>query len=171
MAGRAGAGGSGLDAERLVSLEASGVSPSVIDIMVALSYPDVFALDRTRLGDPPPDTRGEMRGGEFGGDDYYDGGGWGYDPYGYGYGRGSGWYSGRRPVVVVQRPAGDTEDEHGKVVKGRGYVSGRNDSSGSGKASGSSGGSSSGSAGRASSSDSEKKGSSTGRKAKPKPSE
>lgn len=161
--------GFGLDAERLVSLEASGVSPSVIDIMVALSYPDVFALDRTRLGDPPPDTRGEMRGGDFGGDDYYDGGGWGYDPYGYGYGRGSGWYSGRRPVVVVQRPAGDTEDEHGKVVKGRGYVSGRNDSSGSGKASGSSGGSSSGSAGRASSSDSEKKGSSTGRKAKPKP--
>ena len=77
----------------------------------------------------------------------------------------------RCPVVVVQRPAGDTEDEHGKVVKGRGYVSGRNDSSGSGKASGSSGGSSSGSAGRASSSDSEKKGSSTGRKAKPKPSE
>ena len=35
--------------------------------MVALSYPDVFALDRTQLGDPPPDTRGEMRGGDLGG--------------------------------------------------------------------------------------------------------
>ena len=91
-------------------------------------------------------------------------------PYGYDYGRGYGWYSGRRPIVVVQRPAGDTEDEHGQVVKGRGYVSGRNGSAGSGSASGRSGGSSggsSGSAGRAST-DSEK-GSSTGRKAKPRP--
>lgn len=161
--------GFGLDAQRIVALETSGVAPSVIDVMVALSYPDVFALDRTLLGDPPPDTRGEMRGGEYGGeyggDGYYDGG-WGYDPYGYGYGRGYGWYSGRRPVVVVQRPADDSGAEHGKVVKGRGYVSGRNPSKGSG---GSSAGSS-GSAGRASSSDSEK-GKSTGRKAKPKPGE
>ncbi len=162
--------GFGLDAQRLVMLEQSGVATPVIDVMVALSYPEVFALDRTALGDAPPDTRGEMRGDGFAGDGYD--GGWGYDPYGYGYGRGSGWYYGGRPVVVVQRPAGgDTEDEHGKVVKGRGYVSGRNDGSGSGRASGSSGGSSSGSAGRASSSDSEKKGTSTGRKAKPKPSE
>lgn len=162
--------GFGLDAQRLAMLEQSGVATPVIDVMVALSYPEVFALDRTALGDAPPDTRGEMRGGDFVGDGYD--GGWGYDPYGYGYGRGDGWYYGRRPVVVVQRPAGgDTEDEHGKVVKGRGYVSGRNDGSGSGRASGSSGGSSSGSAGRASSSDSEKKGTSTGRKAKPKPGE
>lgn len=161
--------GFGLDAQRLVALESSGVPTPVIDVMVALSYPEVFALDRTALGDAPPDTRGEMRGDGFGGGDYYDGG-WGYDPYGYGYGRGYGWAYGGRPVVVVQRPSGDSSDdaEHGKVVKGRGYVSGRNDGSGSGKATGSSGGSS---AGRASSSDSEKKGSSTGRKAKPKPSE
>lgn len=161
--------GFGLDAGRLVALEASGVAPSVIDVMVALSYPEVFALDRTMLGDPPPDTRGEMRGGDYVGDGYYDGG-WGYDPYGYGYGRGYGrgygWYSGRRPIVVVQRPADDGGAEHGKVVKGRGYVSGRNPSRGSG---GSSAGSS-GSAGRASSSDSEK-GKSTGRKAKAKPGE
>ncbi len=162
--------GFGLDAQGLVALEESGVSPQVIDIMVALSYPDVFALDRTQLGDPPPDTRGEIRGGDLGGG-YYDGYGW--DPYGYGsgygrgYGSGSGWYSGRRPIVVVQRPADDTVDEHGKVVKGRGYVSGKNGSSGSANSGGSSGGNSSGSAGRASS-DSEK-GSSTGRKAKPKP--
>jgi len=161
--------GFGLDAERLVALEESGVAPSVIDIMVALSYPDVFALDRTLLGDPPPDTRGEMRGGDFGGGGYYDPG-FGYDPYGYGYGRGLGWYSGGRPIVVVQRPANDDERERGKVVKGRGYVSPGNGSSGSARSGGSSGGSSSGSAGRASSSDGEK-GSSTGRKAKPKPGE
>lgn len=163
--------GFGLDAQGLLALEESGVAPSVIDIMVALSYPDVFALDRTRLGDPPPDTRGEVRGGDFGGGGYYDGGyGWGWDPYGYGYGRGLGWFSGSRPVVVVQRPADAQVDEHGKVVKGRGYVAPRGGSSGSARSGGSSGGSSSGSAGRASSSDGEK-GSSTGRKAKPKPGE
>lgn len=167
--------GFGLDAQNLVSLEASGVSPQVIDIMVALSYPTVFALDRTALGDAPPDTRGETYGGGYdrGGYDrggYYGGGygGWGYDPYGYGYGRGSGWYYGRRPVVVVDRGSGNTVDEHGKVVKGRGYVSPRSDgSSGSARSGGSSGGSSSGTAGRASSGSGEQK--STGRKAKKKP--
>jgi hypothetical protein len=175
--------GFGLDARSLESLDASGVSPQVIDIMVALSYPDVFALDRTALGDAPPDARGEDYGGGYdrGGYDrggYYGGGygggyGWGYDPYGYGYGRGSGWYYGRRPIVVVDRGSGNTVDEHGKVVKGRGYVSPGNDgssgssgSSGAARASGSSGGSSSGSAGRASSG-TEKK-TSTGRKAKEK---
>lgn len=158
--------GFALDARQLVALQDAGVAPSVIDVMVALSYPDVFALDRTRLGDPPPDVRGEARVVDAGG--MYDDGyryGYGYDPYGYGYGRGYGWYSGRRPVVVVQR--GEAGDEgHGKVVKGRGYVSGRDDSARSGTER------SGDTRGRASSSgsgDSEKKGSSTGRKAKPKP--
>jgi hypothetical protein len=153
--------GFGLDARQVVSLEEAGVAPSVIDIMVALSYPLQFALDRTRLGDPPPDLEAEGRvvdGGVM-----YDDYGYGYDPYGYGYGRGGGWYSGRRPVVVVQRPA-ESDDQHGQVVKGRGYVSGRDDSSRSG--SDRSGDSSRGSAGSSGGSD---KGSSTGRKAKPKP--
>ncbi len=163
--------GFGLDAQGLLALEEQGVSPSVIDIMVALSYPEVFALDRTQLGDPPPDVAGEMRGGDFGGGGYYDPGyGYGWDPYGYGYGRGLGWFSGNRPIVVVQRPADDGERERGRVEKGRGYVAPRGGSSGSARSGGSSGGSSSGSAGRASSSDGEK-GSSTGRKAKPKPGE
>lgn len=154
--------GFGLDAKQLVMLEEAGVAPSVIDVMVALSYPEVFALDRTRLGDAPPDVRGDERG-VYGGE-MIDNYGYGYDPYGYGYGRGMGWYSGRQPVVVVQRPAGEASDEEGgKVVKGRGYVSGRDGSgsSGSGEARGRSGGSSGGSSGS-------DKGSSTGRKAKPK---
>lgn len=172
--------GFALDAKELVSLEDAGVSPQVIDIMVALSYPTVFALDRTALGDAPPDARGENFGGyDRGGYDrggYYPGsyGGWGYDPYGYGYGMGGGWYYGRRPVVVVERGSGNTVDEHGKVVKGRGYVSPRSDgsssssgSSGSARPSSSSGGSSSGSAGRASSGSTKQ--TSTGRKAKKKP--
>jgi hypothetical protein len=155
--------GFGLDARQLLSLQDAGVAPSVIDVMVALSYPGVFALDRTQLGDPPPDVRGEVR--EVYGGEMYDAGGYGYDPYGYGYGRGNGWYSGRRPVVVVQRTGDD--EEHGKVVKGRGYVSGRDDSARSGGER--SGDQSRGKASGSDGSDSEKKGSSTGRKAKPKP--
>jgi hypothetical protein len=159
--------GFGLDAQRLVALEEAGVAPAVIDVMVALSYPQVFALDRTQLGDPPPDVRGDFRGDDFDRGGYYGGGfgydPYGYDPYGYGYGRGNGWYSGRRPIVVVQRPADGGDAEGGKVVKGRGYVAPRGGSGGSGNSSSGR----SGTAGRASS-DSEK-GSSTGRKAKPKP--
>ncbi len=172
--------GFALDAKNLEALDEAGVDPQVIDIMVALSYPQVFALDRTALGDAPPDTRGENYGGGYdrGGYDrggYYGGGyPYGYDPYGYGYGRGSGWLYGRRPIVVVDRGSGNTVDEHGKVVKGRGYVSPRSDgsssssgSSGSARPSSSSGGSSSGSAGRASSGSDKQ--TSTGRKAKKKP--
>lgn len=157
-----------LDARQLVALEENGVAPSVIDIMVALSYPEVFALDRTRLGEAPPDLRGDDRV-VFGGDmidDYY-GGGYGYDPYGIGYGRGYGWYPGRQPVVVVRAPSGEVNDEeHGKVVKGRGYVSGRGSSDRSGESGGSSSSGRAGSSG--SSGGSSDKGSSTGRKAKPK---
>ena len=172
--------GFALDAKNLEALDEAGVSPQVIDIMVALSYPEVFALDRTALGDAPPDARGENFGGGYdrGGYDrggYYGGGyPYGYDPYGYGYGRGSGWLYGRRPIVVVDRGSGNTTDEHGKVVKGRGYVAPRSDgssgssgSSGSARPSSSSGGSSSGSAGRASSGSDKQ--TSTGRKAKKKP--
>lgn len=161
-----------LDARQLVSLEKSGVAPSVIDVMVALSYPEVFALDRTRLGDAPPDVLGEERvvyGGEMV-DDYGSG------PYDYGYGRGYGWYPGRQPVRIVRQPASDgaTEDEHGKVVKDRGYVSGKGDSGRSGSeksgggstAKGQSGSGGSSSKGGSSGSDKE---SSSGRKAKPKP--
>jgi uncharacterized membrane protein YgcG len=161
--------GFGLDAGQLVALEESGVAPSVIDIMVALSYPEVFALDRTRIGDAPPDLRAEER--EVYGGPMYDGYGSGFDPYGIGYGRGYGWYPGRQPVVVVRAPSGEaTEDEHGKVVKGRGYVSGRGSSARSGEERSSGGSSSSGRAGSSGSSGgSTDKGSSTGRKAKPKP--
>ncbi|MGH7714119.1 MAG: hypothetical protein ACREOG_22755, partial [Gemmatimonadaceae bacterium] len=41
--------GFAVDAKQLIELEKSGVSPRVIDVMVALSYPNVFALDRSRV--------------------------------------------------------------------------------------------------------------------------
>ena len=163
--------GFALDARQLLALEEAGVATAVIDVMVALSYPQQFALDRTRLGDPPPDVLGERRGGEvFYGGGMYDG--YGYDPYGYGYGRGYGWYAGGRPIVVVPRSPDSDDEEHGRVVKGRGYVSGRGDSSrGSttGSADKSRGNSGSSAKGGSSGSSGSDKNTSTGRRAKPKP--
>ncbi len=147
-----------LDAQQLVALEAAGVKPSVIDVMVALSYPEVFALDRTRLGDPPPVLAEERI--VYGGQMYNP---YGYDPYGYGYGRGSGWYNGGRPIVVVERPSGEAGDqEHGKVEKGRGYVGPRGQDRSGTERSGDTRRTGSGSSGGSGSDGS------TGRKAKPK---
>jgi len=69
-------------------------------------------------------------------------------------------------VVVVQR-TGNNDEEHGKVVNGRGYVSGRKDGGSSGAKP--SGDRSSGRASSGSSGSDDKKGESTGRKAKRKP--
>ncbi|HET7632267.1 MAG TPA: hypothetical protein VFK16_08140 [Gemmatimonadaceae bacterium] len=71
-----------------------------------------------------------MTGPYWGYDSYYGygsylGAGAYYGPYSpYGYGWGGGWYSGG-PVVVVNPPSTGGNAYHGRVVKGRGYVSGR----------------------------------------------
>ena len=170
-----------LDAQDLVQLEKAGVPSVVIDVMVALSYPRYFALDRSRVTGA---TRGEAaeqyEGGRtvyvYGWDPYYSPYGYGRYGYGYGYGYG-GWYYGNRPIVVVRQPSsGDSEAErHGRVVKGRGYVPGRRSGGdGSGSAatsrgtSGSSGGSASGSSSGATTKSSGS-GSGSGRTAKPRP--
>lgn len=44
-----------LSGERLLALEQAGVAPSVIDLMVALSYPERFAVERTLREDRVPD--------------------------------------------------------------------------------------------------------------------
>jgi hypothetical protein len=151
-----------LDAHQLLALQKAGVSTDVIDIMVALSYPEQFALDRTRIGDAPPNLADEARGGEVYGGGFYDGR-YGYDPYGYGYGGyGYGWYSGRRPIVVVPRSSDSNDREHGEVVKGRGYVAPHGGTERTAEKSRGSDGSSSG----GSKTD---KSASTPRKAKPKP--
>ena len=126
-----------LDARALRSLSASGVSASTIDVMVALSYPDHFAVEE----EAPRPPRGLVAGG-FGDDrigvtsrgscyddNMYDR--WDsryarcgyrsyYSPYGY---DGYGWNYGSRPVVIVQPGNGDGEErENGEFVKGRGYT-------------------------------------------------
>jgi hypothetical protein len=154
-----------VDAGRLVQLADAGVPPKVIDLMVALSYPQVFAIDlQSREGELRPESRN---------DDYrrhrptiWDP--WGYDPafawgyyprYGYGYGSryGYGYYG--APVIVVRDS--DEGRSHGHAVNGRGY------SRGSGS-SGSSSPSSRPSSTRSGSSGGSHSGSSTGRTAKPR---
>ena len=134
------------DAKRLVELRSAGVPGSVMDVVVALSYPDRFAIDinqreiATRPGEPR--EVGSLGRSRVGYDGYgYDGydrwdpyyysrygrqyySPFGYSQYGYGYGAGYGWYPGNRPIViVVNGPATPVEPKReGKAIKGRGYT-------------------------------------------------
>ncbi len=134
-----------LDADRLVRLADAGVSPEVIDVAVAVSYPERFALarqpdsamERDRRIDERMDGRMDGRRYDW---DRYRFGSWYYDPfyydpfyygrypygsrYGYasGYGvggwYGTGWYNG--PGVIIVQPI--EEARQGRLVKGRGYT-------------------------------------------------
>jgi hypothetical protein len=163
-----------MNGKRLAALANAGVEDRVLDMLVALSYPEVFAIK------PSPTMTGELAIGGGGGggnvfleaspflvggsifdacNPYYTGlslYGWdGCSPYGfYGYGYGSppygyyggGWYEagGGGGIIVVPTPPSPSTG-HGQVVNGKGYVSG--DSGGSSASSSSGGGSSSGSSG------------------------
>lgn len=140
----------GLDAEQLVRLSDAGVPGEVIDVVVAVSFPERFALNRqdayAERGDDPIYRRTVwvQPGYGYG---YFSRYGY-YSPYryygssygsywnGY-YGWGGGYYT---PVVVnvtrTERQGG------GKVIAGRGYRGPRSTASGAGGAwmSGGSGG-------------------------------
>lgn len=180
-----------VDAVHLAALADAGVPARITDLMIALSYPEVFAFDRTvatRASGgsrayatvPRADPFGYMSG--MGGYPYGYGP-LGYDPlrYGYGYrGYGYGGYGGygyggygylyRPPIVVVRPgPGGGAGGTHGRVVNGRGYErdpSGGSTGSARPRSSGSGG--SSGGASSGSSSGSSSSGGST-RHAKPRP--
>jgi hypothetical protein len=147
-----------LDARTLVALSDSGVSDRVIDVMVALSYPNAFAVNPTSGLDefaPVSATRrspvyaDSMYGTRYGQPSCYTPWGWdsygpwgasaygcgyyspfgyspyGYAPYGYGYNPwygGYGWTYGGGTVVIVNGGGGATPTQHGRIVKGRGYV-------------------------------------------------
>ena len=156
-----------LDAHRLLQLAEAGVSPRAIDMMVALSYPERFAINRAGNPQVRPGERSTSRTSDAFGRDPWAFGygypgylgygyGYGYDRYGYGYDRyGYGSYY-NRPVIVVRNPDNDVSEPapRGRMVNGRGYTGGTNsgstrepappaNSTGS-SSSGSSGGSSSG---------------------------
>lgn len=142
-----------VDGRTLTMLADAQVPTRVIDLLVALSYPEVFALDDSareqygRAGRPPIwDPWG------------YPGYGGGYYPYGRRYG---GWYSGYPNVIIIRQPSGGS-GTGGKAVKGRGYSRGEGGSSAAPTARPSSGGDASRAGGGGGS------GSSGGRKAKPK---
>lgn len=138
-----------LDGQRLVQLKDAGVSARVIDVMVALSYPRVFAIDlashRAERRPPPdlgdygrnPPVYGMGYGSPWGCYSPYSWDcnspfGWGYyspyaySPFGYyspyGYWSGYGFYP--AGGVVVVSGGGGQAARHGRMVIGRGYTQG-----------------------------------------------
>ena len=121
--------GFNLNSKTLVELADAGVTPGVIDLMVALSFPEKFVVDR------------DSGGGGGGG-----GGGWGFDsfdewpfwvnpylmtsyyaPFGYRYWGRYGDYYYNGPGFVVIPGGGNSGDApeasgDGRVVDGRGYT-------------------------------------------------
>lgn len=116
-----------VDAEKLTRLADAGVPEEVIDVVVAVSFPEQFALDRDArgrdAGGAGPAYRGRF-GSPYGGrghfyrDPFY----YGYTPFGYGFGRFGWWYGSHRPTVVVVTPRDDDGGGGGRVVNGRGYT-------------------------------------------------
>lgn len=137
-----------LDAKRVVALADAGVPSRTIDLLVALSYPDVFAINgvthqgerrraerasQTETGVNPiygPTVYPECSYDYllYGYSSYYCdnlyGYGYGYGyPYSYGYG---GFYPGGPPTIVYVGPGGGSRP-HGHVVNGQGYKEGAGD--------------------------------------------
>jgi len=117
-----------LDARALVDLKKSGVPATVVDVMVALTFPEKFVIER-------PTSSASYGGGSAG----WGGGGFdpwavassygwlslyapfGYQYYGYydpRYGPGYGWVPVTPPVVVAP---GEPE-ANGRVINGEGYT-------------------------------------------------
>ncbi len=135
----------GLNADDLVRLDDAGVPAGVIDVVVAVSFPQKFAFNRRDAYEEPPAQALYPRtvwAQRYYDPFYYGYGYYGsrYGRYGYGYpwggyGWGGGYYGGYyRPVVVdVTRtePRGG-----GRVVAGRGYRGPRSTASGPSRTSG-----------------------------------
>jgi hypothetical protein len=140
-----------LDAAKLESLASAGVPDQVVDVVVAVSFPDRFHIDRQamRMALKPASVLEK----HYAERPYYDPFGWGYSsmcyldpwtcgPYGYGiygygsYGFGLGLYSpygysgygpywygyNGQPVIVVGN--GGQAEQQGQAINGRGYTRG-----------------------------------------------
>jgi hypothetical protein len=153
--------GFNLKSKQLAELNQAGVATNVIDLMIALSYPKRFVVDRMVNRSPSP----YGYGGGYG--DYGDyGGGWPwiadamfwpsyYSPFAYRYwGSYDPYYVPSSGYVVIEPPRPGTTpvaSGEGRVVDGRGYtrvstrtpepvrVNGGTDSNGTNSSSGSSG--------------------------------
>jgi hypothetical protein len=128
-----------VDASMLVRLADAGVPGKVIDVVVALSYPDRFVLDAGAVeemgrergyGDRPMPYAGTYRRwsmwNPFFYDPFYYGyggygyGGYGYSPYSFGY---YGGYYRPTTVIVQPRPPAETGPVN-QMIRGRGYTRG-----------------------------------------------
>jgi hypothetical protein len=178
-----------LNADRLVQMADAGVSPEVIDVVVAVSYPQRFTVaDGAQvaqnevqrsdyLDEPGMRGLGGRRGG-FWSPIYGYGYGNYYNDYFYGgyYGRGylDGYYGYPgiyRPTVVVVETRDPEPQSRGRVVNGRGYTRTRASEPSTGSSSGgssSSGSSASPSSSSSGSSEPSSSGTSTGRTARPR---
>ncbi len=156
-----------VNAARLDDLSQAGVSSDVINVLVALSYPEHFHIDRDAMHNavqPVEPQQRDRRADRYG----YDAFGWGYgrsgygcydawysgwspycgygNGYGYGYGGGFGlgyynpyWYGYAGSPIIIVGNNGDNSAPSGRAVNGRGYTRG-----GSGSSSGTAHGTSSG---------------------------
>ncbi|HEX6309416.1 MAG TPA: hypothetical protein VFZ69_14565 [Longimicrobiales bacterium] len=131
-----------LDARKLVQLQQQGVPASTIDVMIALSHPERFAVaprdpsmqveeiddglrrERAARAERCFDPFWARYSMDCYGYGYYGYGyssrRYGYSPYGY---DPFGWSYSNRPIIVIVDPNGD-ERSGGAVVKGRGYTRG-----------------------------------------------
>ena len=123
-----------LDSERLIRLADAGVPPEVIDVAVAVSFPEEF-----EVSERPEDrvaSAGRQRvaygalwpyyGSYRYGDPFYYGYRSRYDRFGpYALGYGGYGYGFAGPTVIVVRPVDGSEPARGgRVISGRGYSSG-----------------------------------------------
>lgn len=146
-----------MDRQRVVEMADAGLPERVIDVMVALSYPDVFAIDRAGrptevpaqatpgvggLGmmDPWVDSynylgllRAMYPGYYLNSYYFYDPiySPYGYGGYGYNYGGIGPGYN--RPIIIVVPEGGEGDNAaEGRAVNGRGYTRGGSDAGSSG---------------------------------------
>ncbi len=107
-----------LDSAALITLDEAGVPDSLVDLMVALSFPEAFIVERPAAGQSWPLAAGGgfMR--------WYDDLSYPYlylspfavAPFGYSY-----WWSPRQTLQIIQ-PVAPSDEIGGRVVKGRGYT-------------------------------------------------
>jgi hypothetical protein len=129
-----------VDSDMLVRLADAGVGEGVIDLAIAVSYPNRFVVnsgapeevrdERTRTA-MPLSSFGYRSRWSFWDPFYYDpfyysSFGYSYSPFYYNYG----WYSGYYRPINVQVESRPTV-EHGRVINGQGYRRGTSSSSGS----------------------------------------
>jgi hypothetical protein len=100
-----------VDRETLLRLSEASVPPRVIDLMVALAYPDAFSVERAESG---------SFGGYSAFDPYWTSAlayPYYFAPFGYYYGYAP-WYSLYRPPIAPDEP----EIARARAVEGRGYT-------------------------------------------------